>query len=108
MLYSCYNPERIEGLFLQSSVAKEDTTSPDFVYDPYTIRIKDESLTFPTRREVDGMLYKFDNHINLFAELDYKPYCLQRRTFKSKSEAYCLESSSVRRRRWQLPSITPS
>ena len=33
MLYACFHPERIEGIFLQSPAGVEDETRPGFVYD---------------------------------------------------------------------------
>ena len=41
MLYACYHPERIEGMFLQSPAGTEDETREGWVYDPYSIRIDD-------------------------------------------------------------------
>ena len=82
MLYACHHPERLAGLFLQSPACIEDTTAPDFVYDPYTIRIKDHSAAVPSRREVDKALYKFSNKIHMFSDLDYVPYCVTYRIFK--------------------------
>ena len=48
MLYASRHPERIEGLFLQSPMCSEDQTSPEWVYDPYTIRISDEEDVYPS------------------------------------------------------------
>ena len=56
ILYACHHPERLAGLFLQSPACIEDATAPDFVYDPYTFRMKDDSAALPSRREVDKMI----------------------------------------------------
>ena len=53
MLYCCYHPERIEGLFLQSPACAENEKKEGWVYDPYTIRLVDTEKVFPSREDVD-------------------------------------------------------
>jgi pimeloyl-ACP methyl ester carboxylesterase len=65
MMYASAHPERIEGMFLQSPASIEDETSPDWVYDPYTIRLSDTEDVCPSRSEVDKMIANFANNVHI-------------------------------------------
>ena len=53
MLYACNHPERLEGLFLQSSAGAEDETAEGWTYDPYTIRTSSDADIVPPKKKVD-------------------------------------------------------
>lgn len=69
MLYACYHPERIEGLFLQSPAAAEDETSEDFKYDPYAIRNEDHADVLPTRKVVDQTLAAYRDKVHVMTKV---------------------------------------
>ena len=82
MIYASAFPERIEGMFLQSPAAAEDHTREGYVYDPYTIRKKDDTAAVPSKKEVDHAIWMFDNNVHIFTDLRKVPYCAFRLIFK--------------------------
>ena len=43
MLYASYHPERIEAMFLQSPACIENEKREGWVYDPYSLRVQDQT-----------------------------------------------------------------
>ena len=60
MLYASYHPERIEAMFLQSPACIENETREGWVYDPYSLRIQDQTDEIVTRAEVDKGMAEFE------------------------------------------------
>ena len=83
MLYASYHPERIEALFLQSPACTEDQTNPEWVYDPYNLRIVDSADVNLTRNEVDNMKRNYENNVHIQYDLHKLPYWMLKSACKS-------------------------
>ena len=83
MLYACYHPERIEGMFLQSPACVEDQTRDGWVYDPYTVRRGDETADLPSRSEVDKNIQMYADNVHIQDDLHGFPYWMAKGACKS-------------------------
>ena len=78
MLYASYHPERIEGLFLQSPACAEDQSDPNWVYDPYEVRLVDNEDVYPSRSEVDKGLENYENNVHIQDGMHGMPYWMMK------------------------------
>ena len=81
MLYASIHPERVEALFLQSPPA-EDFYDPDFKYDIYNIRTKDDAPDVLSKKEVDAMIAAKERGEHMMASAHSVPHWLLRSIFR--------------------------
>lgn len=74
MWYASTHPERVEALFLQSPACTEPYD--EATYDPYKIRLKDDSPDLPTKKEVDAAIQARKDQIHMQAPMHSAPHWL--------------------------------
>ena len=82
MNYICRHPERISGMFFQSPACAEDITDPNWVYDPYTVRLGDESPAYPSKKEVDEGIEDYAHNVHIQKAMHKVPYFMMKSACK--------------------------